>query len=192
MPELEGTEKGAVKDAEKEESVSKKIKEKAKTARPKKAKTSREEGGSCYMKLVIAEKPSVAQSLAKVIGANQKKMATWKAMVILSAGAWRHLIELANPEHYDEKYKKWRRKIYDFPAPFSYQVTASHEKQYQVLKDLMKRSDVESLVEATDAGREGELIFRLVYKQAGCKKPFERLWISSMEEIKQSRKALRI
>ena len=69
-----------------------------------------------------------------------------------------------------------------FPAPFSYQVTASTKKQYQVLKDLMKRSDVDSLVEATDAGREGELIFRLVYKQAGCKKPFERLWISSMED----------
>ena len=94
-----------------------------------------------------------------------------------------HLIELANPEHYDEKYKKWRKEdLPIFPAPFSYQVTASTKKQYQVLKDLMKRSDVESLVEATDAGREGELIFRLVYKQAGCKKPFERLWISSMED----------
>ena len=135
------------------------------------------------MKLVIAEKPLVAQSLAKVIGANQKKDGYMEGNGYIVSWCVGHLIELANPEHYDEKYKKWRKEdLSIFPAPFSYQVTASTKKQYQVLKDLMKRSDVESLVEATDAGREGELIFRLVYKQAGCKKPFERLWISSMED----------
>lgn len=135
------------------------------------------------MKLVIAEKPSVAQSLAKVIGANQKKDGYLEGNGYIVSWCVGHLIELANPEHYDEKYKKWRKEdLPIFPAPFSYQVTASTKKQYQVLKDLMKRSDVGSLVEATDAGREGELIFRLVYKQAGCKKPFERLWISSMED----------
>ena len=135
------------------------------------------------MKLVIAEKPLVAQSLAKVIGANQKKDGYMEGNGYIVSWCVGHLIELANPEHYDEKYKKWRKEdLPIFPAPFSYQVTASTKKQYQVLKDLMKRSDVESLVEATDAGREGELIFRLVYKQAGCKKPFERLWISSMED----------
>lgn len=135
------------------------------------------------MKLVIAEKPSVAQSLAKVIGANQKKDGYLEGNGYIVSLCVGHLIELANPEHYDEKYKKWRKEeLPIFPAPFSYQVTASTKKQYQVLKDLMKRSDVDSLVEATDAGREGELIFRLVYKQAGCKKPFERLWISSMED----------
>ena len=135
------------------------------------------------MKLVIAEKPLVAQSLAKVIGANQKKDGYMEGNDYIVSWCVGHLIELANPEHYDEKYKKWRKEdLPIFPAPFSYQVTASTKKQYQVLKDLMKRSDVESLVEATDAGREGELIFRLVYKQAGCKKPFERLWISSMED----------
>ena len=135
------------------------------------------------MKLVIAEKPSVAQSLAKVIGANQKKDGYMEGNGYIVSWCVGHLIELANPEHYDEKYKKWRKEdLPIFPVPFSYQVTASTKKQYQVLKDLMKRSDVESLVEATDAGREGELIFRLVYKQAGCKKPFERLWISSMED----------
>ena len=135
------------------------------------------------MKLVIAEKPLVAQSLAKVIGANQKKDGYIEGNDYIVSWCVGHLIELANPEHYDEKYKKWRKEdLPIFPAPFSYQVTASTKKQYQVLKDLMKRSDVESLVEATDAGREGELIFRLVYKQAGCKKPFERLWISSMED----------
>ena len=135
------------------------------------------------MKLVIAEKPSVAQSLAKVIGANQKKDGYMEGNGYIVSWCVGHLIELANPEHYDEKYKKWRKEdLPIFPAPFSHQVTASTKKQYQVLKDLMKRSDVDSLVEATDAGREGELIFRLVYKQAGCKKPFERLWISSMED----------
>ena len=132
---------------------------------------------------MIAEKPLVAQSLAKVIGANQKKDGYMEGNGYIVSWCVGHLIELANPEHYDEKYKKWRKEdLPIFPAPFSYQVTASTKKQYQVLKDLMKRSDVESLVEATDAGREGELIFRLVYKQAGCKKPFERLWISSMED----------
>ena len=135
------------------------------------------------MKLVIAEKPSVAQSLAKVIGATNKKDGYLEGNGFIVSWCVGHLIELANPEHYDEKYKKWRKEdLPIFPAPFSYQVTASTKKQYQVLKDLMKRSDVDSLVEATDAGREGELIFRLVYKQAGCKKPFERLWISSMED----------
>lgn len=139
--------------------------------------------GGVNLKLVIAEKPSVAQSLAKVIGANQKKDGYLEGNGYIVSWCVGHLIELANPEHYDEKYKKWRKEeLPIFPAPFSYQVTASTKKQYQVLKDLMKRSDVDSLVEATDAGREGELIFRLVYKQAGCKKPFERLWISSMED----------
>ena len=135
------------------------------------------------MKLVIAEKPSVAQSLAKVIGATNKKDGYLEGNGFIVSWCVGHLIELANPEHYDEKYKKWRKEdLPIFPAPFSYQVTASTKKQYQVLKELMKRSDVDGLVEATDAGREGELIFRLVYKQAGCKKPFERLWISSMED----------
>lgn len=139
--------------------------------------------GGVNLKLVIAEKPSVAQSLAKVIGANQKKDGYLEGNGYIVSWCVGHLIELANPEHYDEKYKKWRKEeLPIFPAPFSYQVTASTKKQYQVLKDLMKRSDVDSLVEATDAGREGELIFRLVYKQAGCKKPFERLRISSMED----------
>ena len=105
------------------------------------------------MKLVIAEKPSVAQSLAKVIGANQKKDGYLEGNGYIVSWCVGHLIELANPEHYDEKYKKWRKEeLPIFPMPFSYQVTASTKKQYQVLKDLMKRSDVDSLVEATDVG----------------------------------------
>lgn len=135
------------------------------------------------MTVLEIPKSSVAQSLAKVIGANQKKDGYLEGNGYIVSWCVGHLIELANPEHYDEKYKKWRKEdLPIFPAPFSYQVTASTKKQYQVLKELMKRSDIDSLVEATDAGREGELIFRLVYKQAGCKKPFERLWISSMED----------
>ncbi len=135
------------------------------------------------MKLVIAEKPSVAQSLAKVIGATNKKDGYLEGNGFIVSWCIGHLIELADPEKYDEKYSKWRKEdLPIFPAPFSYQVTASTKKQYQVLKDLMKRPDIDGLIEATDAGREGELIFRLVYNQAGCKKPFERLWISSMED----------
>ena len=119
----------------------------------------------------------------KLVIANQKKDGYLEGNGYIVSWCVGHLIELANPEHYDEKYKKWRKEdLPIFPAPFSYQVTASTKKQYQILKELMKRPDVDGLIEATDAGREGELIFRLVYNQAGCKKPFERLWISSMED----------
>lgn len=94
-----------------------------------------------------------------------------------------HLVELSQPEAYDEKYAKW---MYDdlpiLPDHWRYQVSASTKKQFGILKKLMQRKDVESLICATDAGREGELIFRLVYHQCGCKKPVERLWISSMED----------
>lgn len=94
-----------------------------------------------------------------------------------------HLVELFEPEGCDERYSKWK---YDdlpiVPDEWKYQVSAGTRKQFGVLRQLMKRDDVESLVCATDAGREGELIFRLVYHQCQCKKPFERLWISSMED----------
>lgn len=94
-----------------------------------------------------------------------------------------HLVELSQPEAYDEKYNKWAyADLPIFPDQWKYQVSASTKKQFGILKKLMARKDVESLVCATDAGREGELIFRLVYQQAGCRKPFERLWISSMED----------
>ena len=94
-----------------------------------------------------------------------------------------HLVELSPPEAYDETYAKWRLSdLPILPATWKYQVSVSTRKQFGILKKLMKRDDVESLVCATDAGREGELIFRLVYHQAGCRKPFKRLWISSMED----------
>ena len=135
------------------------------------------------MKLVIAEKPSVAQSIAKVIGATEKKDGYLQGGDFLVSWCVGHLIELAEPQDYDEKYEKWKKDdLPIFPDPYQYRISSETKKQFQILKDLMKRDDVTSLVEATDAGREGELIFRLVYHQAGCRKPFERLWISSMED----------
>ncbi len=135
------------------------------------------------MKLIITEKPSVAQSIAKVIGANQRRDGFLEGNGYLVSWCIGHLIELAEPGAYDEKYDKWRKEdLPIFPEIWKYQVTASTKKQYTVLKELMFREDVDSLIEATDAGREGELIFRLVYNQCKCKKPFERLWISSMED----------
>ncbi len=135
------------------------------------------------MKLVIAEKPSVAQSIAKVIGADKRCDGYLEGNNYIVSWCVGHLVELAEPQTYDEKYEKWRKDDLPIvPDAWKYQVTASTKKQFGILKDLMNRDDVESLVEATDAGREGELIFRLIYNQAKCKKPFERLWISSMED----------
>lgn len=134
-------------------------------------------------KLVIAEKPSVAQSIAKVIGATNKCNGYLEGAGYLVSWCVGHLVELAQPEGYDAKYEKWRyADLPIFPKDWLYQVSPNTKDQFQVLKELMHREDVESLIEATDAGREGELIFRLVYEQAGCKKPFYRLWISSMED----------
>ena len=134
-------------------------------------------------KLVIAEKPSVAQSLAKVIGATEKKEGYLEGNGYLVSWCVGHLVELAEPEDYDERYAKWRHEdLPILPDKWKYRVSEATQKQFKVLKELMNRGDVVSLIEATDAGREGELIFRLVYHQAGCKKPFERLWISSMED----------
>lgn len=135
------------------------------------------------MKLVLAEKPSVAQSLAKVLGANKRCDGYLEGNGYIVSWCIGHLVELSPPEAYDETYAKWRlADLPILPAVWKYQVSSSTKKQFGILKKLMKRDDVESLVCATDAGREGELIFRLVYHQAGCKKPFERLWISSMED----------
>ena len=135
------------------------------------------------MKLVLAEKPSVAMSLSKVIGADQRGDGYMEGNGYLVSWCVGHLVELSQPEAYDEKYAKWR---YDdlpiLPEHWQYQVSASTKKQFGILKKLMQRKDVESLICATDAGREGELIFRLVYHQCGCKKPVDRLWISSMED----------
>ena len=135
------------------------------------------------MKLVIAEKPSVAKSIAKVLGAEKNGDGYLEGNGYVVSWCVGHLIELAQPESYDAAYHKWNYETLPIiPDAFQYQVKNDTKKQYGILKKLMERSDVESIVCATDAGREGELIFRLVFNQAKCSKPIERLWISSMEE----------
>ena len=139
------------------------------------------------MNLVIAEKPSVAQSIAKVIGATTKHDGYLEGSGYLVSWCVGHLVELAEPEEYDGKYEKWRKE--DLPIvpgkdgmDWRYQVSMATKKQFNILKELMERDDVDCTTNACDAGREGELIFRLVYDKVGCKKPIKRLWISSMED----------
>jgi len=135
------------------------------------------------LKLVIAEKPSVAMSLATVLGANEKKDGYMEGGGYLVSWCVGHLLELAQPEAYGEQYARWRYgDLPILPEEWKYQVSKDKQKQLDLLCRLMKDKRVESVVCATDAGREGELIFRLVYEHAGCKKPMERLWISSMED----------
>ncbi len=135
------------------------------------------------MQLVISEKPSVAQAIAKVIGAYKREDGYLEGSGYIVSWCVGHLVELAQPHIYDERLKKWR--IEDLPIVpdhWKYQISEGTKKQFFILKKLMERADVTEIICATDAGREGELIFRLVYQQAGCKKPFKRLWISSMED----------
>lgn len=135
------------------------------------------------MKLVIAEKPSVAMSLAAVLGANEKKDGYMEGGGYLVSWCVGHLLELAQPEAYGEQYARWRYgDLPILPEEWKYEVPKDKKKQLDLLCRLMKDKRVESVVCATDAGREGELIFRLVYEYAGCSKPMERLWISSMED----------
>ena len=133
--------------------------------------------------LVVSEKPSTAQAYAKVLGATNRQDGYLEGNGYLVSWCIGHLVELAPPNVYDAKYVKW--SIADLPIlpqKWLYLVSASTKKQFGILKKLMNRPDVDSVTAATDAGREGELIFRLVYQQAGCKKSVSRLWLSSMEE----------
>ena len=135
------------------------------------------------MKLVIAEKPRVAQSIATVIGAKERKDGYLQGNGYLVSWCVGHLVELAPADVYDEKYGKWHYEdLPILPEHWRYVVSSETKIQFNVLKYLMRRKDMEALICATDAGREGELIFRLVYQMCGCNKPFERLWISSMED----------
>lgn len=134
-------------------------------------------------KLVIAEKPSVGMALAKVLGAYQRQDGYMEGSGYLVSWCVGHLVGLSQPDAYDEKYRKWRRECLPIiPEQWRWEVASDKKAQFKILKELMFRSDVDEIICATDAGREGELIFRLVYYQAGCKKPFKRLWISSMED----------
>lgn len=133
-------------------------------------------------KLVIAEKPSVAQSIAAVLGAKTRKDGYFMGDGYLVSWCVGHLVELAEATAYGE-YGKWAyADLPILPKQWQYSVLSGTKKQFDVLKTLMHSPDVEGIVCATDAGREGELIFRLVYQMAGCDKLVERLWISSMEE----------
>ncbi len=135
------------------------------------------------MRLIIAEKPSVASEIAKVVGATKRESGYLSGNGYYVSWCVGHLIETAMPEEYREEYKKWSIDYLPIiPDSWKYKVSSSTKAQYQVVKELINRADVDELVCATDAGREGELIFRLVYNQTGSKKPFKRLWISSMEE----------
>ena len=143
----------------------------------------KQNGGILIAKLIVAEKPSVAMSYAKVLGATNRQDGYLEGNGYLVSWCVGHLVELAPPNVYNAKYVKW--SIADLPIlpqKWQYLVSASTKKQFGILQKLMHRPDVDSVICATDAGREGELIFRLVYQQAGCKKPFSRLWLSSMEE----------
>lgn len=128
-----------------------------------------------HHKLVISEKPSVAQSIAKVLGASTRREGFLEGNGYLVSWCFGHLIELAEPAAYDTKYSKWRREdLPIFPRSWQYLVSGSTRKQYSILDALMHREDVVSVINACDAGREGELIFRLVYNQSQCTKPMER------------------
>ena len=135
------------------------------------------------MKLVITEKPSVAQAVSHVIGANERKAGYMEGNGFLVSWCIGHLVELAQPDAYSGAWKKWNyESLPMIPKKWQTEVKSGTAAQYKVLKGIMHREDVTAVVCGTDAGREGELIFRLVYEMAGCKKPIKRLWISSMEE----------
>ena len=135
------------------------------------------------MQLIICEKPSVAKSIASALGVTSRADGYFEGNGYLISWCIGHLVGLADAAAYDDRYKKWRYEdLPILPNPFRYVVSEEKAAQFHILRSLMERPDVTELVNACDAGREGELIFRLVYEAAGCSKPFSRLWISSMED----------
>ena len=141
-----------------------------------------------YLILVIAEKPSVAQTIAAVLGAKEKKDRFLTGSGYLVSWCVGHLVGLSEAAAYGEQYKKWS---YDslpiLPQEWKYTVASDKEKQFKTLKELMHRADVSEVVNACDAGREGELIFRFVYEVAGCRKPMRRLWIPQWKKLLSKR-----
>ena len=133
--------------------------------------------------LVIAEKPSVAISITKVIGATKKKDGYYEGNGYKVSWCVGHLIQMANPDAYDEKYAKWNiSDLPIIPKQYKFEVAKATKKQFNILKKLMNDKEIDTVINACDAGREGESIFRLVYNEAKCKKKMQRLWISSMED----------
>ena len=134
-------------------------------------------------KLVLAEKPSVAMSIAKVLGATSRKDGYYEGSGYFVSWCIGHLVELATAEHYNESYAKWNyQDLPILPTDWKFNISKGKEKQMKIIHALMNHKDVDTIICATDAGREGELIFRLVYEKVGCIKPIQRLWISSMED----------
>lgn len=136
------------------------------------------------MKLVIAEKPSVGRSIATVIGAETKKDGYIEGNNYIVTWCIGHLVALAAPEAYSEKFaEKWSfENLPIIPDSWLFDISLATAKQYKLIRELMNDNRVDELICATDAGREGECIFRYVYNKIGCKKPFKRLWVSSMED----------
>lgn len=134
------------------------------------------------MKLVIAEKPSVARDIAAVIGADESAGGALRGNGYIVSSAVGHLVRLKEPPEYDEKYAKWNIDDLPINPKFAFVPKEKVEDVLERLTSLMNSSEVDEIIEATDAGREGECIFRYVYNYLGCSKPVKRLWISSMTE----------
>ncbi|MCR4707020.1 MAG: DNA topoisomerase III, partial [Clostridiales bacterium] len=135
------------------------------------------------MELIIAEKPSVGKTIAAALGVREMKEGWLEGRGLIVTWCVGHLVELAMPEDYNPEYAHWRYKdLPIIPDTWKTNVTEANAKQFEIVSSLMNSDRVDAIICATDAGREGELIFRLVYEKAGCRKPVRRLWISSMEE----------
>ena len=136
------------------------------------------------MRLIITEKPSMAYAYARALGVKEKKDGYIEGKGNIISWCLGHMEEMASPEVYDEKYATWRKE--DLPIipgkTWKYVIPKPKQTQFKTLKALMERGDVSEVVNACDAGREGELIFRNLYNIVGCSKPMKRLWLSSMEE----------
>src|SRR3954462_2901372 len=133
------------------------------------------------MRLIVTEKPSMGRDVASALGATRRGEGFISGENDIVTWCIGHLVELNEPESYDERFKRWRiEDLPIIPEDFRYKPSARTREQFNVIKALLARDDVTSVVNATDAGREGELIFWLVYNLAGCRKNVERLWISSL------------
>lgn len=139
--------------------------------------------GLIPIKLIIAEKPSVGQTISNVLGVANRKDGYFFNDEYYVSWCIGHLVSSVYPNSYDEKYKKWCiEDLPIFPEPFEYEVSKDKLRQFKILEKLMNSNNVNKIICATDSGREGELIFRLVYNMAGCTKPVKRLWTSSLED----------
>jgi len=131
--------------------------------------------------LIVSEKPSVGRELAGIVGAKNKKDGFIEGNGYIISWAIGHLTELAMPEAYDDKFKSWKLETLPvIPDKFKIEVSKKTAQQYKILKDLMNSKEVTEIICGTDAGREGELIFRRIYEKAGCRKPVKRLWVSRL------------